>query len=89
MQINLTIKDTLYAKEVDAVAAMKGWTPTIPDPAFVPTETKTEAPQVPNITKDRFFKQQVKIWRVIKLLSTLTWSHYQMYLLRRTRNGYC
>lgn len=62
MQINLTIKDTLYAKEVDAVAAMKGWTPTIPDPAFVPTETKTEAPQVPNITKDRFFKQQVKIW---------------------------
>ncbi len=27
--ISLTIKDTLYTKEVEAVAAMNGWTETI------------------------------------------------------------
>ena len=53
--ISLTIKDTLYAKEVEAVAAMNGWTATIPDPAD-PTKT------IPNVTKDQFLKQQVKAW---------------------------
>lgn len=54
-QISLTIKDTLYAKEVDAVAAMNGWTETIPDPAN-PEQT------IPNITKELFFKKQIKAW---------------------------
>lgn len=55
MNISLTIKDTLYAKEVDAVAAMNGWTETIPDPAN-PEQT------IPNITKEQFFKKQIKAW---------------------------
>ena len=54
-QISLTIKDTLYAKEVEAVAAMNGWTETIPDPAN-PEQT------IPNITKEQFFKKQIKAW---------------------------
>ena len=54
-QISLTIKDTLYAKEVEAVAAMNGWTETIPDPAN-PEQT------IPNITKEAFFKKQIKAW---------------------------
>ncbi len=54
-QISLTIKDTLYAKEVEAVAAMNGWTETIPDPAN-PGQT------IPNITKEVFFKRQIKAW---------------------------
>ena len=54
-QISLTIKDTLYAKEVEAVAAMNGWTETIPDPAN-PEQT------IPNITKEVFFKRQIKAW---------------------------
>jgi len=54
-QISLTIKDTLYAKEVEAVAAMNGWTATIPDPAN-PERT------IPNITKEVFFKRQIKAW---------------------------
>ena len=54
-QISLTIKDTLYAKEVEAVAAMNGWTATIPDPAN-PEQT------IPNITKEVFFKRQIKAW---------------------------
>jgi len=54
-QISLNIKDSLYAKEVDAVAAMNGWTETIPDPAD-PTKT------IPNITKEQFFKKQIKAW---------------------------
>ncbi len=53
--INLTIKDSLYAKEVDAVAAMGGWTETIPDPNN-PEQT------IPNITKEAFFKKQIKAW---------------------------
>jgi len=54
-QISLTIKGTLYAKEVEAVAAMNGWTATIPDPAN-PERT------IPNITKEVFFKRQIKAW---------------------------
>ena len=54
-QISLTIKDSLYAKEVEAVAAMNGWTETIPDPAD-PEQT------IPNITKEQFFKKQIKAW---------------------------
>jgi len=54
-QISLTIKDTLYAKEVEAVAAMNGWTGTIPDPAN-PEQT------IPNISKEQFFKRQIKAW---------------------------
>jgi len=54
-QISLTIKDMLYAKEVEAVAAMNGWTATIPDPAN-PEQT------IPNITKEQFFKKQIKAW---------------------------
>ena len=54
-QISLTIKDTIYAKEVEAVAAMNGWTETIPDPAN-PEQT------IPNITKEQFFKRQIKAW---------------------------
>lgn len=53
--ISLTIKDTLYTKEVEAVAAMNGWTETIPDPAN-PEQT------IPNITKEVFFKRQLKAW---------------------------
>jgi len=55
MNISLTIKDTLYAKGVEAVAAMNGWTETIPDPAN-PEQT------IPNITKEQFFKRQIKAW---------------------------
>ena len=54
-QISLTIKDILYAKEVEAVAAMNGWTEIIPDPAN-PEQT------IPNITKEVFFKRQIKAW---------------------------
>lgn len=54
-QITLTIRDNLLAKEIDAVAAMNGWTETIPDPAN-PTKT------IPNITKEQFFKKQIKAW---------------------------
>ena len=53
--INITIKDTLLAKEIEAVAAMNGWTETIPDPAN-PEQT------IPNITKEQFFKRQIKAW---------------------------
>lgn len=55
MNISLTIRDILYAKEVEAVAAMNGWTETIPDPAN-PEQT------IPNITKEAFFKRQIKAW---------------------------
>ena len=55
MNISLTIRDNLYAKEVEAVAAMNGWTATIPDPAN-PEQT------IPNITKEAFFKKQIKAW---------------------------
>ena len=54
-QISLTIRDSLLAKEVEAVAAMNGWTETIPDPAN-PEQT------IPNITKEVFFKKQLKAW---------------------------
>ena len=54
-QISLTIRDPLLAKEVEAVAAMNGWTATIPDPAN-PEQT------IPNITKEQFFKRQIKAW---------------------------
>ncbi len=54
-QLTLTIKDTLLAKEVEAVAAMNGWTETIPDPTN-PEQT------IPNITKEAFFKRQIKAW---------------------------
>ena len=54
-QISLTIKDSLYAKEVAAVAAMNGYTDTIPDPTD-PTKT------IPNVSKEQFFKQQIKAW---------------------------
>lgn len=57
MNISLTIRDNLYAKEVEAVAAMNGWTETIPDPAN-PEQT------IPNITKEVFFKQQLKAWAI-------------------------
>ena len=53
--INITIKDILLAKEIEAVAAMNGWTATIPDPAN-PEQT------IPNITKEVFFKRQIKAW---------------------------
>ena len=55
MNISLTIRDSLYAKEIEAVAAMNGWTETIPDPAN-PEQT------IPNITKEVFFKRQLKAW---------------------------
>ena len=55
MNISLTIRDNLYAKEVEAAAAMNGWTETIPDPAN-PEQT------IPNITKEVFFKRQIKAW---------------------------
>ena len=54
-QISITIRDALLTKEIDAVAAMNGWTETIPDPAD-PTKT------IPNITKEQFFKKQLKAW---------------------------
>ena len=54
-QISLTIKDSLYTKEVDAIAAMGNWTETIPDPAD-PTKT------IPNVSKEVFFKKQIKAW---------------------------
>ena len=54
-QISLTIRDSLLAKEVEAVAAMNGWAATIPDPAN-PDQT------IPNITKEAFFKRQIKAW---------------------------
>ena len=54
-QITLNFKDSLLAKEIDAVAAMNGWTETIQDPAN-PTKT------IPNITKEQFFKKQIKAW---------------------------
>lgn len=57
-QISLTIKDSLYANEVEAVAAMNGWTKTVQDPAFPDDPTKT----IPNITKEQFFKKQIKAW---------------------------
>lgn len=57
MNISLTIRDNLYAKEVEAVAAMNGWTETIPDPAN-PEQT------IPNITKEQFFKRQIKAWAI-------------------------
>ena len=57
MNISLTIRDSLYAKEVEAVAAMNGWTATIPDPAY-PEQT------IPNITKEQFFKRQIKAWAI-------------------------
>lgn len=53
--ISLTIRDSLYTKEIEAVAAMNGWTATIPDPAN-PEQT------IPNITKEVFFKKQLKAW---------------------------
>jgi len=55
MNISRTIKDSLYLREVEAVAAMNGWTETIPDPAN-PEQT------IPNITKEVFFKKQIKAW---------------------------
>lgn len=58
MNISLTIKDALYLKEIDAVAAMNGWTETVQDPAFPGDPTKT----IPNITKEQFFKKQIKAW---------------------------
>lgn len=57
MNISLTIRDNLYAKEVEAVAAMNGWTATIPDPAN-PEQT------IPNVTKEVFFKRQIKAWAI-------------------------
>ena len=33
--VNINIKDSLLAKEVEAVAAMNGWTETKPNPAYV------------------------------------------------------
>lgn len=54
--ISLTIKDTLYATELDAVASMGGWTETVVDPAD-PELT------IPNpVSKELFFKQQIKAW---------------------------
>ncbi len=53
--ISITVKDSLYLREVEAVAAMNGWTETIPDPAN-PEQT------IPNITKEVFFKRQIKAW---------------------------
>ena len=55
MNISLTIKDAIYTKEVEAVAAMNGYTDTIPDPAN-PNKT------IPNVSKEVFFKQQIKAW---------------------------
>ena len=55
MNISLAIKDSLYLREVEAVAAMNGWTETIPDPAN-PEQT------ILNITKEVFFKRQIKAW---------------------------
>ena len=53
-QVTLTIKDSLYPLELDAVAAMGGWTETITD---------ANGQSVPNpVTKEQFFKQQIKAW---------------------------
>lgn len=52
--VNLTIKDSLYAKELDAIAAMGGWTENITD---------ENGQSVPNpVSKELFFKQQIKAW---------------------------
>lgn len=53
-QVNITIRDSLLAKEVDAVASMNGWTDTITD---------AEGVEIPNpVSKEQFFKQQIKAW---------------------------
>lgn len=53
-QISLTIRDSLLAKEVEAVAAMNGWTENIAD---------ENGQSVPNpVTKEQFFKKQIKAW---------------------------
>lgn len=54
MQVTINIKDSLLAKEVDAVAAMNGWAETITD---------ENGQEVPNpVTKEQFFKKQIKVW---------------------------
>lgn len=58
--LNITIKDSLLAKETEAVASMNGWTETIPNPAYV--EGGTEPATIPNITKEQFLKKQNKAW---------------------------
>jgi hypothetical protein len=40
---------------------MNGYTATIPDPTFVPTEEQPVAPQIPNITKEEAIKYEMKV----------------------------
>lgn len=54
-QVTITIKDSLLISETKAVAALNGYTDTIPDPAN-PEQT------IPNITREQFLKKQVKAW---------------------------
>ena len=52
--ISITVRDSLLAKEVEAVAAMNGWTDTI-------TDANGQSISNP-VTKEQFFKQQIKAW---------------------------
>ena len=61
-QLTLTIKDTVLTAATEAVAAMNGYTDTIPDPAFVPSEGQPTPPQIPNVSKNAFLKKQIKAW---------------------------
>jgi len=59
MNISLTIRDNLYAKEVDAVAELNGWTAEIANPAFV--EGGAEPATIPNpVGKIQFFNAWLK-----------------------------
>jgi hypothetical protein len=48
MQISLSIKDSLYTKELEAVCSMNGYTETDPDGN--------------PITQEQFLKKQIKAW---------------------------
>lgn len=63
MATNQTIiwKDSVYAQNLEDAATEMGWTATIPDPAFVPTEANRTAPQIPNpVSKEQNFKKWIK-----------------------------
>lgn len=57
----ITWKDSVYAQTLEDAATEMGWTATVPDPAFVPTEANPTAPQIPNpISKEQNFKKWIK-----------------------------
>jgi len=55
---NITWKDTVYAQNLEDAAVETGWTPEIPNPAFV--EGGTEPATIPNISKELNFKRWIK-----------------------------